>query len=252
MRKIEGNVGQKNKKVIFLGVMSFLLIAAMILIRGIVRKSEAPALTEKNVDIRLTNMYGETLSDKYTNGYWTLGSEEEVLVWMDLPNDIDQLDGRLESTFPYEVKAGETGQIDVKLTSDENGTIYTGTLNFVAADDLTLESGVEHKAHSNSGDVTFWNDECYEMSCLTDILDAGKKTYMHYSLYTSSKNVPIIFNGGYSSVGYDMDYDIRAIGEFGNNTYERVHGGTVNEKVIANQLPTEPSPSEIAGMSEDL
>lgn len=229
--------------------MIFAVAAMLVIVIGVLMYN---SITRKTMDVRLTNMFGVTLSEKYVDGRWTLGSEEEVLVWMDLPNDIDQLKGRLESTFPYRVKAGETGKIKIKLLSYENDTVYTGTLKFVATEDLVLESGVSHKSHTNSGEVQFWNDVSCEMNCLEDILGSGKKTYMHYSLYTSSKNAPIIFSGGYSSTGYNMLYDIRAIGRFDYSDYKYAQGSRSNSRLITNWLPTELSPDELAGGSTDL
>lgn len=208
------------------------------------------AYAEKNMTVRLTNMYGVTLEDALVDGRWMLREDQDVLVWMDLPTDIEQLDGKVESTFPYEVKAGETGVIEIAVTSYEDETIYNGTLEFVAEDDLTLEAGVRHNPHSNSGDIQFWNDNAYEMNCLSDILGKGKKSYMHYALFTSAENEPIVFCGGYSSVGYNMQYDVRAIGDFDNDGYIYVHGGTYYEGLKGKMLPCEPAPGEVEELND--
>lgn len=225
---------------------ALIIVAAALWIRS-AQTQKDDLYTELTTSARLTNMYGVTLDEKYVDGHWVLGSKEEVLVWMDLPTDIDHFKGNLEATFPYEVKAGKTGTINVKLTNHENATIYMAALEFVADDDLVLEAGISHKAHGNSGDVGFWNSSSYEMNCLKDILGPGKKSYMHFSIYTSSQNDPVVFSGKHlSSVGYDVNYDIRAIGNFSERRYERVYGAiAVKEDLIGKMLPLEPSPSEV-------
>ena len=203
-------------------------------------KSEAKPSVDQEVvetELRLTDLDGATLDGALVDGQWTLSKDQEVLVWMDLPTDIAYLDGKVSSSFPYEVSAGETGAIHVELVSYENHTTYVGDLEFVATDDLTLETGIKHADHKNSGNVILVNDNDRGINC-PDQVD-HPRVYMHYSLFTSAKNEPIIYDGGSYSLGCEMQYKISAIGDFDARSCKAVHKDTYRD------MPTdEPDPGE--------
>lgn len=213
----------------------------------LIQRAAHAVLPDKTIETsaRLTNMHGVTLADKQVDDYWILDSEEEVLIWMDLPDCPEDLCGKLISTFPYEVTAGETGVVNLKLKTDANIT-YKAQLKFQAADDLTLETGVQHKLHGNSGQIEFHNDTSYEMCSLTDILGPGRKSYVHYSLYTSGTNGPVAFRGGSSSIGYYMTYDVKAVGDFNKKQYVETSSHIYDPDLDHQRLPLEDPPADPA------
>lgn len=145
---------------------------------------------------------------KNANGQWELHADQDLLVWLDLPSNINELDAHIESNYPYTVKAGEEGIITFKVAC-HNKITYTSQLNFIAADDLTLGAvcnGLNLRNHT----IGINNDTCR----MFQWMEPGKHTYVHYPLYTSCANKYDVYTirGGQSSVGYNVSFNITADG----------------------------------------
>ncbi len=173
-----------------------------------VYNSEHPTRQIVTCDFRLTDTNGLSL-DKNANGQWELSSDQDVLVWLDLPDDIEELDADISSSYPYEVKAGETGVIKIEAYCSSNYTEYIGSLEFVATDDLTL-GAVGHGANYHNSSIVINNDTNRNFSWMEE----GKHAYVHYPLYTSCAGEYNVYpiRGGQSSTGYEVSFDISATG----------------------------------------
>lgn len=165
-------------------------------------------MTTVECSVRLADINGRSI-DKNANGQWELEADQDVLVWLDLPSNIEDLYADVKSTYPYEVKVGETGTIKFEVFCFDNDTKYTGTLDFVAADDLTIGS-VCNGTNIRNQTIGINNDTCSEFAWM----EPGKHAYIHYPLYTSCDGRYNVYpiNGGRSSVGYDVNYNITAKG----------------------------------------
>lgn len=167
-----------------------------------------PAIRTVDCYLGFTDIHGVTIEQNADNK-WELTADQDVLVWLDLPTTIEQLNGNVSSSYPYDVKAGETGTIKVEVYCRDNYTKYVGTLDFVAADDLTL-GAVCHGTNLRNMSIGINNGMSRRFSWMKE----GKHAYIHYPLYTSCAgeyNVYPIRNDQYGS-GYDVDFDITAIG----------------------------------------
>lgn len=147
--------------------------------------------------IYFTDFYGYRI-DTNANGEWELGADQDVLVWFEIPNGIDQFNANITSVYPYEVFAGETGTIELEAYCPRDGIKYVGSLEFTALDDLTLGA----VRNVNHGNACVEVENSYDEHCI------------HYPLYTSCAGKYNVYraHGGFTSVGYDVDFDINPIG----------------------------------------
>lgn len=157
--------------------------------------------------IRLADIDGYDIP-KNANGQWELHADQDLLVWLDLPSNINELDAHIESSYPYEVKSGETGTISFKV-SCENKITYASQLNFIAADDLTL-GAVCNGLNLRNQTIGINNDTCR----MFQWMEPGKHAYVHYPLYTSCADKYDVYTirGGQSSTGYNVSFNITADG----------------------------------------
>lgn len=155
--------------------------------------------------IYFTDLYGCRI-DTGADGEWELGANQDVLVWFEIPNGIDQLNANITSVYPYEVLAGETGTIELEAYCFGDGVKYVGSLEFTALDDLTLGA----VRNINHGNARVEVENSYDEHCI------------HYPLYTSCSGKYNVYRayGGLTSVGYDVKFDINPIG-----APEMVYGG---------------------------
>ncbi len=161
-------------------------------------------------EVFLTDMSGEVLLGKISGNTdrtsrWILEKNQDVLVRMDLPVEPNDFNIEITSTYPYQVKSGENGVIEIEVTDVNTGVIYVGSLLFTAYDDLTMQAGVQHCANYNSGEVV------------------AEDNYIHYSLYTSTGDAPRRTYGGYSGWMGSVHYWIEAIGDFDESEYNSDH-----------------------------
>ena len=165
-----------------------------------------PTLKIVTCPLSFTDINGLTIA-KNVNDQWELTADQDVLVWFDLPSDIEQLDANIKSSYPYMVKAGEQGTITMEVFNSDNSTKYVGTLDFIAADDLTI-GAVQHGFNLRNREVGVGNDTARRFSWMEE----GKHAYVHYPLYTSCSGKYNVYQiqGDKSSVGYDVYYDIVA------------------------------------------
>lgn len=120
------------------------------------------------------------------DGQWELGADRDVLVWFNLPTNINELDISIESSYPYEVKKGETGTIEVEAIQRHDGyklRLY-GSLEFVAQDDLTIGS-LSEDVRRSSAEVIVANDSVPRYEWMAD----DKHAYFNYPLYTSCEKM---------------------------------------------------------------
>lgn len=158
--------------------------------------------------IRLTDFDGYDLTT-YEDDLWSLDSNQEFLAWFELPDDITQLNGKIESKYPSALRAGEIGTITFEVTCYTNNTRYYGSVDFIAADDIDFTPLAGVSSHPRSSMLGIHNDTTREFQWM----EAGKSAYVYYSLYSKgSEDIncisPVV--GGQSSVGYDVYYDIRS------------------------------------------
>lgn len=167
-----------------------------------------PILKVVECSASFTDIYGIDIS-RNSNNQWELSANQDLLVWVDLPSNIDQLDADIVSSYPYEVKAGETAAVHFEVYCINNYTKYTAEVNFVAVDDLTLGS-VCHGTNLRNRSIGISNGTERNFSWM----EPGKHAYVHYPLYTSCAGEYNVYKirGGRSSVGYDVDFEINAIG----------------------------------------
>lgn len=159
--------------------------------------------------IRLANIDGLD-AERYTPDQWLLSEDQDVLVWLDLPNNVDEFHLNISSTYPYEVKAGETGTIQIKAVDTYEHKTYTGTLEFRAEDDLTIGALTGHGGNLRNESLEVHNGN----TLMLPWMQPGKHAYIHYGLYTSceGKYGVATIDGGENSVGYYASYTIEPLG----------------------------------------
>ena len=159
--------------------------------------------------IRLANIDGLD-AERYTPDQWLLSEDQDVLVWLDLPNNVDEFHLNISSTYPYEVKAGETGTIQIKAVDTYEHKTYTGTLEFRAEDDLIIGALTGHGGNLRNESLEVHNGD----TPMFPWMQPGKHAYIHYGLYTSceGKYGVATIDGGENSVGYYASYTIEPLG----------------------------------------
>lgn len=149
------------------------------------------------VDVRLRDLRSEDFIWLDEAGVAEIGADQDVVVWVNLPDGIDNLNARFESSYPAEIKAGETGTIEVNIICYDNQTKYVGSLDMIATDDLSL--GTARRLTRNAYYDYFTVKHKY-FALVED--ESRLHTHITYALYTSCDDETEMYgthNGVYSS-----------------------------------------------------
>lgn len=159
-----------------------------------------------DIDVRLRDLNSEDFIWLDDAGVAEVGADQDVVVWVNLPDGIDKLNARFESSYPAEIKAGETGTIEVSVVCYDNHTKYVGSLTISAIDDLTL--GTARRWTRNAYYDRFTVKHKY-FAVVED--ESRLHTHTTYSLYTSCDADTEMYDrcNGVYSVDLSLHYSIR-------------------------------------------